>query len=191
MTKDDYLKFRQAVIDAGKGDDIDWQQNVKPPTDPEDFALQAIYVICNSGMKNTVARGIYDRVRDALEAGKSARTGFKHPGKVGAIDRIWAARGDLYRGFLAQNTDEQRLEFCGALPWVGNITKYHLAKNFGVDCAKPDRHLERIAKHHKTTTHELCARLAGETGDRIATVDLVLWWASALGIINTRELGTA
>jgi hypothetical protein len=24
------------------------------------------------------------------------------------------------------------------MPWIGKITKYHLAKNYGVDCASPD-----------------------------------------------------
>ena len=60
------------------------------------------------------------------------------------------------------------------------ITCWHLAKNYGHDCAKPDRYLTRIAGAEGT--HDLCARLAKETGDRIATVDLVIWRAANLGL---------
>ena len=67
------------------------------------------------------------------------------------------------------------------LPFIVPITVYHLAKNYGFDCAKPDRHLVRIAGAEGT--HELCARLARETGDRIATVDVVIWRAANLKLV--------
>lgn len=174
-----------AVREAGYGHDLDWSENAKPPADAEAFASEAIYVICNSGMKFEIARQIYDRVMPAVRRGEPARSAFGHPGKAGAIDTIWRDREALLEGYLAA---ADKVEFCGGLPWVGPITKFHLAKSFGADVAKPDVHLVRLAKHAGTTPQELCERLGAATGLRVATVDIVLWRACAIGIVKSRAL---
>ncbi|WOJ91766.1 hypothetical protein RZS28_18735 (plasmid) [Methylocapsa polymorpha] len=153
-------------------DDVAWSEASKPPTNADDFALEAIFVICNSGMKNTVARRIFEKVRDALCQGRAAGSVFGHVGKSAAMDRIWRDREMLLTEFLAA---EDKLAWCASLPWIGEITKYHLAKNFGADVAKPDVHLQRLADAHGVTPHELCADLAVKTGYRIPTIDLLLW----------------
>ena len=174
----------QALRAAGYADaDIEWAENCGPPACAEDFARETIFVICNSGMKNTVARGIFDRVRAALARGDSARTVFNHPGKARAIDDIWARREEYFAGFLAA---ADPLEYCASIPWVGPITKYHLAKNFGAQVAKPDVHLQRLAALEDTTPQALCERLAQESGFKVATVDVLLWRACAVGIIDSR-----
>jgi hypothetical protein len=162
--------------------DIEWSESIEPPADPDYFALEAIFVICNSGMKNTVARGIYNRVRDALLDGKSAATAFGHVGKTAAMDKIWRDRVELLDQYLAAG---DKIEWCGALPWIGPITKYHLAKNFGINVAKPDRHIERLAALHQTTSQDLCLDLAAKTGYRAATIDVLLWRACAEGVIHS------
>lgn len=172
-----------SALGAVAVDDIAWSEAIEPPATPEDFALEAIFVICNSGMKNTIARVIFEKCRDALIDGRSASTAFGHAGKSAAIDRIWRDRGQLFVDYLAA---ADKLAFCGSLPWIGGITKYHLAKNFGVDCAKPDVHLQRLADREGCTAQELCQRLAAETGYRVATVDLILWRACANGVLNSR-----
>lgn len=180
------LEVFQAVVAAlGEqgADDIAWSENLAPPTDAEDFALEAIYVICNSGMKNTVARRIFERVRGAVTSGESALTVFRHAGKASAIDSIWSNRAALLASY---NAASDKVEFCASLPWIGGITKYHLAKNFGADVAKPDVHLQRLADREGTSPQKLCERLAAETGFRAATVDVVLWRACANGIINSK-----
>lgn len=174
-----------ALGDVG-AEDVEWSEGITPPDDAEDFALEAIFVICNSGMKNTVARGIYERVKTHLLAGRSAREGFGHPGKTAAIDLIWRAREAYFFGYLVQPSDRMRLEYLAALPWIGDITKYHLAKNFGVNVAKPDVHLHRLADRAGEDVQAMCARLAAETGYRTATVDLILWRACANGVLDSR-----
>src|SRR3546814_7328949 len=45
------------LSDAGyASDDIQWAENTKPPEHAEEFATETIFVICNSGMKHTIAR---------------------------------------------------------------------------------------------------------------------------------------
>lgn len=182
LTADDLATFIRALGTVAD-DDIAWSESIEPPASPEDFALEAIFVICNSGMKNTVARRIFEKCRDALLDQQSASSAFGHAGKAGAIDKIWGDRGQLFADYMAA---DDKLAFCGSLPWIGGITKFHLAKNFGVDCAKPDVHLQRLADREGCTAQALCERLAAETGYRVATVDLILWRACANGVINSR-----
>ncbi len=163
-------------------DDVAWAESLGPPSTPERFASETIFVICNSGMRFTVAQGIFDRVMPALRRGESARTAFGHPGKSNAIDGIWRDRASLLAGFL-EATDG--LAYLAAIPWIGGITKYHLAKNLGLDLAKPDVHLQRIADLHGTTPQQLCEALARASGYRVATVDTLIWRACARGILSS------
>lgn len=191
MTPELFKSVVNALRDAGYADDdIEWSENAGPPKNAVAFAIEAIFVICNSGMKNTVARGIFERVRAALVNGRSAGAVFGHKGKVGAIDLIWATRQDLFTKYIGA---ADKVEYCASLPWIGPITKYHLAKNFGVDVAKPDIHLVRLADFFQTTPQALCDSLAETSGYKARTVDLLLWRAAANGILDTRTgviLGT-
>lgn len=169
---------------AGFAGDITWSEGCGPPADAEDFATEAVFVVCNSGMKNTVARGIFDRIMPHLREGRSAGEGFGHKGKVAAIDFIWRERERLFTEFMAA---PDKVAYAETLPWIGGITKYHLAKNFGAQVAKPDVHLQRLADREGVSSQALCERLAGETGYKVATVDVILWRACALGIIDSRS----
>jgi hypothetical protein len=182
ITADDFNRIR-ALLGEQAEDDITWADLLECPSDPDEFALEVIFVVCNSGMKNTVARGIFDRCITALKLGESAASAFGHKGKAAAIDHIWAERSSLLAGYL---TAEDKLAFAESLPWVGGITKYHVAKNFGADVAKPNVHLVRLADREGCTPQQLCERLARETGLRVAAVDTVLWRACADGVLNSR-----
>jgi hypothetical protein len=52
-----------------------------------------------------------------------------------------------------------------------------------MDVCKPDRQLMRIAGRYRMTPEELCSTLAKKTGERIGTVDSVIWRAANLGMI--------
>lgn len=175
--------IERAVREAGYAAAIHWSENVKPPSTARKFASEAIYVICNSGMSNRVAVPIFQRCMAALKRHQSATSVFGHVGKASAIDEIWSHRVLLFRKLKKA---DDLIGFCGELPWVGPVTKYHLAKNLGADVAKPDVHLNRLAEPEGVTAQELCERLAAQTGYRVATIDLVLWRACADGIIHSR-----
>lgn len=172
-----YLALRRQLTELGYEDEAEWAENIKPVSDADDFWREFAWVVLNSGMKEQIARKIWNKVRPAVERGESAATVFGHKGKAAAIDLVWAHRQRLLSEYLAA---EHKIDWIETLPWIGGITKWHLAKNFGFDCAKPDRHLVRIAGAEGT--HAFCARLAQATGDRIATVDVVIWRAANLGL---------
>lgn len=182
ITADDFRQIRELLGETAEAD-IEWAQGLKEPDGAVRFALEAIFVVCNSGMKNTVARLIFDRCTDALMQGAPVIESFKHPGKAAAIETIWRDRYELLPAYL---TAADKLAFLEALPWIGGITKYHLAKNFGLDLAKPDVHLQRLADREGCTAQALCERLASEVGLRVGTVDTVLWRACANGVLNSR-----
>lgn len=172
-----------AALDCDPDADISWGENLREPIDSVEFAMEVIFVICNSGMRYTTARKIYDKVFNALMAGESARTVFGHPGKARAINDIWVHRIAYFDRYKAA---ADKLAYLEALPWIGGITKYHVAKNFGLPYAKPDIHLQRLANALRTTPQTLCEELAKAYQYSVATVDTLLWRAAAVGILDTR-----
>lgn len=179
-----FRKLEAALRAVGYGTMIEWSENIQPVSTAEEFAAEAIYVICNSGMKNSVAAPIAVRCLAALAVGASSTTVFGHPGKSAAIDTIWQQRATLFQRYCREN---DKVAVLRELPWIGPVTCHHLAKNLGADTAKPDVHLERLARRDKTTTQTLCKRLARQTGYRVATIDSILWRACADGLLNSRR----
>lgn len=180
-----YVELKEALGQRGYWQEIDWAETVGPPAGSTAFFLEYAFVVINSGMKAEVARGIYERVIQAVvRDGRDARSAFRHPGKSAAIQSVYDDRVEWHARYRAA---EDKLAFLASMPWIGPITKYHLAKNFGLDCVKPDRHLVRIAQAHASDPHTLCSELAEATGDRIGTVDYVLWRAAALGLLAAEK----
>ena len=178
-----FHEIDKAVRRAGYKTAIEWSENIKMPTNADDFASEAIYVICNSGMANRIALPIFEDCMRALRSGQSCKTVFGHPGKSDAIDYIWKKRRSLYRKLLKA---VDLIAFCETLPWIGPITSKHLAKNLGADVAKPDVHLNRLAEPEGVTAQELCERLARGSGQPSLHGNQFLWRACADGIIYSR-----
>lgn len=179
-----FRRLEQAVREAGYAEDSLWAEQLRPPTSAEQFAIAAVYVIVNSGMKYAVARGVFDRCFEALHRRGHVSRVHGHRGKARAINWIWSNRNELFVAYLAA---DDKVAFCESLPWVGPTTKYHLAKDLGIDVAKPDVHLARLARRDRTTVTRMCARLARQTGYRLATVDTILWRACATGILDSKR----
>lgn len=175
-----YLELKSELINRGYEEEIKWAKNLQPCNSAVDFFAEYMWVVINSGLKAQIARIIYDRIVAAMLKGKKPSEVFKHQGKAKAIEFVFKDRD---RKFKAYQEASDKLSFLETLPWIGKITKYHLAKNLGLDFCKPDRHLVRIAKMYNTIPDILCKRLAQETGDRIGTVDSVIWRTANLGLI--------
>lgn len=178
MSPAHYQALRADIISCGYGHEVEWAQSVQPVSDALTFWGEFSWVVLNSGMRNQVAQGIWKRVRPAVLAGQSAATVFGHKGKAAAIDHVYQNREVLLQQYLSA---ADKLAFIQDLPWIGPITCKHLAKNYGFDCAKADRHLVRVAGQEGVDT--MCRRLADASGDRVATVDLVIWRAANLGLV--------
>ena len=80
------------------------------------MCCEYVWVVLNSGMKNTVAQKIMDRVWPRLINGEAISEVFKHKGKVAAIEHVWKHRVDYFACFKAA-TDV--VGWCASLPWIG------------------------------------------------------------------------
>jgi hypothetical protein len=146
FTLERFKLIEDALRGDGYGEIIEWSENIPPPRTCRHFASAAIYVIAASGLRVTLAKEIHRRCMRALRKGKLATSVFGHPGKAAAMDRIWDKRKILFKLWRHIRDDKEKVIFCGELPFVGEITKFHLAKNLGVNTIKPDVHMDRLAR---------------------------------------------
>ncbi len=166
-----YNKAKKDIIQRGYGKEIEVVENRKfEEMSSGEFFWQYVYVVFNAGMKNQVAESMYRKfAEDGIDA-------VKHLGKKNAIKSAMKNHKRWFRELKKLDTIIDKLLFLKSLPWIGDITKYHLARNLGIDVAKPDRHLMRIAKKFGySDVQQMCKEVSEKTGDRIGTVDLVLW----------------
>jgi hypothetical protein len=106
-----------------------------------------------------------------------ARRFFDHEGKVRAISRCARIVEDAggFGSFRARLVRDP-IAVCREIPFIGPVTVWHLARNIGVDCAKPDRHLARLTQLFGfDDASALCEAVANAVRERVGVVDIVLW----------------
>lgn len=188
---DAYLTLREAVVDAGYASEIDWQDDIQfDAIDETYFLRETAWVILSSGMRESVIANLFDEISRAF-LGWSSSTEivrrrpsctanalkiFRHPGKINAIGDVAEFVNTIGFDAVKDRVRREGLSELRRLPFVGNVTQFHLAKNLGIDVVKPDRHLVRMAQCAGFPgPHVMCERVAEETGDRVGTVDIVFW----------------
>ena len=82
--------------------------------------------------------------------------------------------------FKARLTGSSHLQEMKALGGIGKINKYQLARNIGLDYAKPDVLLRRVAKEFGYTGDEsgvfaMVRAIQEPTGERPGVIDIILW----------------
>lgn len=180
MRPEKYMDLKERVIKNGYAAEIDWSDSIKPCRSASKFLDEYIWVVINAGMKEQVGRKIFGRIQEAIQTDIPLAEVFGHKGKVAAIEKMLQSYNEKFAGF---QDAKDKLAYLESLPWVGKITKYHLAKNLGLDVVKPDRHLVRIAKTFGVSCVEMCEKLSQQTSDKLVTVDTVIWRAANLGFV--------
>ena len=183
--------------------EIEWAESLDfAKVDATNFFEEYVWAVLNAGMKMQVARGIFRKVF-GIDDDHPDGNGFHpevvgHPLKRRAVERGMKEYLHWFERLKEIHDMKQRIEYLDSLPHIGPITRYHFAENLGIDVAKPDRWLLRIAfKFGYASTPELekmterdvegiqrmCALLSDEKGQRIRTVDLVMWrWCNGNGL---------
>lgn len=175
---------------------IEWAENIQAPTTAKDLAGEIVWIILCAGRSAQSARTIEAKVWAAIRGGTPVVDAFGYRAKAAAIEAHWQNRAALFAQCReALDTDDlaRLVAWCGALSYVGDDTKWQLAKNIGADVCKPDIWLCRLAgfpdkprrpeRIRFPACMDLCRPLAEATGDRIATVDSVLWLACNKGVL--------
>ena len=159
--------------------------------DPLDLFYQYIYVVFNSGMKHSIAEKMLNKYLEKRDLNT-----ISHLGKRKAV---FTATQDYPIWYAKLKVAPDKIAYLSTLPYLGRITKYHLARNLGIDCCKPDRHLLRLAfsnayscpdarvkcrnliekmsscRCQHECVNRMCQELADKFNLRIGTVDFVLW----------------
>jgi hypothetical protein len=166
----------------------------------DEFAYEAIYVILASGFRQKTAKVYYQRVLDSISEGRYEFDElieiFRNKHKVRGICDIWNNRQKYRDEFYAFADDLKRINYLKELPYIGEITKNHLARNLGYNFTKYDVWIQRIAvvlygsyddvKNLNTGVLKLeiknyCDFMFGEIEERvkekIGYIDVVLWRA--------------
>ena len=172
-----FIQAQDRVVTAGYQNEIKWCREMGDINDctPEKFFEEYVWCVLNAGMKEQVARKIYGRY---MASGNLETIG--HLGKRKAI-RDGVENHKVWFNILKEHPD--KIEFLQTLPWIGQITKYHLARNIGIDCVKPDRHLVRLAeKFGFTSPLDMCTEIQKSIPyERLGTIDVILWRDCNLG----------
>lgn len=191
----DALRFfsdaHQYIRRAGLTFELNWQRQVKFESFSEsDLLRESAWVILCSGFRESVVRRHFDFISlcfcdwesaDAIVSSdtvccQAASSVFRNPRKLHAISAV--ARKIHEYGFdaIKGNILRTPLKELQTLPYIGSITAFHLAKNLGLEVAKPDRHLCRLSQHMGfQSAEELCQEIAIAQGEAVRVVDLVLW----------------
>lgn len=167
-----YNYIKDFIIKKGYKQEIEWCSNIPKIEEMNKwyFFREYVWVVINSGMKNSVAKKIVDRF---WNNGNLDFDTIGHPHKRESIKKVYN-RLDRYFNHLIKS--KNRLKYIESLPHIGEITKYHLARNLGLDYAKPDRHLVRISSLLKfNNVQKFCGKISDLSRDKIGLVDLVFW----------------
>ena len=191
-----YVDMKQEIINAGYANEIDWQDNIDiNKVTEQEFIREAAWVILSAGISERVISKIFERISEAflnwestdiickneIECKKNALKIFKNNRKISAIlQLIQIIKCNSYKVFHS-NIISEGIAYIQTLPFMGPATSYHLAKNIGINIAKPDRHLSRIAQKTQIgCPNHLCETISRHVGDNVAVVDLVLWRYAAI-----------
>ncbi len=154
--------------------------------DAEQFFLDYVYVVLNTGMSNRGAESMYV---DFLQS-KCNPEVIKHSGKRKAIQtglreyKNWYSKLKELKSNPATK-DEEILDYLETLPFIGDVTKKHLARNTGLlmSVAKDDRHLVRLAwRFQFKSVQEMCEYISKYTGEKVGVIDVILWRAIEQGM---------
>lgn len=186
-----YMDAKQYVINSGFSCEIDWQEELCfEDLDETTFLKEVAWVILSSGMRESVIRKIFEDISNAFlnwfSSSKiymyrslcynQALIHFNNKPKIQAIIDI--ATYVHEHGFenVRKNIAKDGIVYLIKFPFIGPATSFHLAKNLGLDVAKPDRHLTRIACNvGYLSVENLCSEISEITGDKLSVVDIVLW----------------
>ena len=155
-----------------------------------DLLRELAWVILCSGFKESVVRRYFSFISLCFCDWQSAASICEHADRCKAtalsifnyekkIDALIKSASVIHQvGFaeMKRNILKNPITFLQIFPFIGPITAFHLAKNLGFPTAKPDRHLQKMARTlGYTDVQELCSFLSKATGDPVQVVDIVLW----------------
>ncbi|WP_421070265.1 hypothetical protein [Pelotomaculum propionicicum] len=178
--------------DGANNVSIDYWRDLPGPgeTSDTDFYSELAWCVYNGGMSERVIRSKWPYLKaayhefdpDAVASDpnvlQNALMVINHKGKAKAVI---ASAGKIINDRpigerLASLSENEVLSYLETYPFIGSVTKYHLARNCGMDVVKPDVHLVRLTDYLGYESPDaLVSEIVGFTGLRKGLIDFVLW----------------
>lgn len=179
---------------------------------PEEFAYECFYVVCVAGFKQDYAKAMcnkiinFVKIKDQFEIEDLLKL-YKNKAKTKAIKNIWDNRKQYQEQFYSLKPLEDKVSFLASLPHIGNITKYHLARNLGLNFVKYDIWIQRLGvalygnidfidkvNNSKLLIEikEFCDKMFDEvqkeTNEKVGFIDVVLWRSCQKGLLKINKM---
>jgi hypothetical protein len=198
-----FIKASGYAIAAGFDNELHQQRAARLEDVTEsDLLREAAWVVLCSGFREATVRQCFRHVSlcfcdwesaasivESYPACKfAAKRSFSNDAKLEAI--VGIARHIAHEGFVSFKKAIllSPIDTLQRLPYIGPVTVWHLAKNIGLDAAKPDRHLVRVSSRLGfPDAASLCAEIASVTGEPVSVVDLIIWRFLADNIQRRRQ----
>lgn len=184
----------------------EWRGERPDRLSDRDLLREYAWVVACCGLTPQVIRKRWDALGEAFCQWDPARIGAQPAAvriaalgvirNVRKIDAICALAADLARApglmaSLAPLAPKEALARVATLPYVGATNKYHLLRNLGWDVVVRTGPVTRLAAYLALSAEALCGQIAAQTGERIRTVDLVLWyWGHQVGDRAMKEIAS-
>lgn len=199
-----YFVAKNYVIQKGYSSEIDWQDNLNfNSLTQKVFLKEYSWVVLASGLSDNVVSKVFPKIqkilrnwhsldyifRNSVDLEIQLLKVFKNKQKIKALLQtsllIFSTGFVKFKNHISKNG----IAFLKSLPFIGDVTCFHLAKNIGLPFAKPDRHLVRISEQIGfETPHQLCETISVYLVEKIQVVDLVLWRYATLDKNYTTKL---
>jgi len=205
-----FFQIEKHIIESGIGEDKDSFETIKkrllkpPVLNAGEFAQECIYVILAGGFRQKIAKRKFGEIMNFINNGgeiseKNLLKIFGNVNKIRAIIKIWNNRESFRDGFYNLKTDDEKLNYLGKLPHIGEITKNHLARNLGINKVKYDVWIQRLAialgksnlqvgfplnPDVKILCDKMFVQIEKATGLSKGYIDVVLWKACQTGILK-------
>lgn len=180
---------------------LSWMRRRPRPTEHETefFLSEYTWIVSASGFRVSHVQSKWDGLRIAMHGFELERlkemsseqieaTYMEHMlrnrAKARAISetiRRYSARTWDFDELMRRLEATQDVDILKTLPYIGDALKYHLARNLGLDVAKPDVHMLRLAPRFgytgdNTGIQAMCEHIARYRKERVGVVDYVLWF---------------
>ena len=190
-----HFKVAMAWVEQNEKDSLEhWREATPDDLTRDDFFAEYVHVVLVSGFNYRVVQALhpdlegafmdYDCDAIAKSPGKVRRDAllfFRNERKIDAIISTAVRLADSdWEEFKAELTGPSSLEFMETLGFVGPANSRFLARNLGLDYAKPDLWMLRVAGEFgygesPDAVFRMVDTIQGATGERPGVIDYILW----------------
>ncbi len=209
-----FFALEKYLIDSGLASDKDSFDVIKsrlqnpPILSPTEFAYEVIYVILASGFKQKIAKQKFFEITKFIENNSIVNSEnllhiFGNKNKINAICKVWERKKEYCEKFYSINTTDEKLNFLEKLPYIGAITKNHIARNLGINKVKYDVWIQRlgislygtndmqVSSPLSNSVKQACDKMFNEISQQtnlsIGYIDVVLWKSCQIGLLKFDE----